>query len=71
VIVSKPGVMPFTLPERSIVAIEEFELIHIPPVVSLVNVSPDPVQMAGIPLIAAGRAFTKTAFIAKQPSASV
>jgi hypothetical protein len=72
VILEVPPAIPVTAPvEEEIFATEGLLLLHVPPLVVLVNVAVAPTQMLAAPIIESGRELTVTIAVAEQPEPSV
>jgi len=63
--------MPFTIPVDPIVATEGAEELHVPPVVVDESAVLLPTHMANVPVMAAGKFTTVSAFVFAHPLESV
>jgi hypothetical protein len=67
-----PGTMAVTIPvTEPTVAMDVLLLVHVPPVVALVNVEAVPAHRFITPVIAVGSAYTVTMAVAAHPVGSV
>jgi len=66
-----PVLMPDTIPEASIVAIDKFVLLHVPPPVVVDSVAVPPTHALPEPVIAPGSACTVSTVEAIQPVGSI
>jgi hypothetical protein len=67
VIIAVPADTPDTIPVPPIEATVGNELFQIPPGVALDKTEANPIQMLGVPAIAAGEGLTDTTLVALQP----
>jgi len=71
VTVATPAPIPVTTPEALIVAIVEGAMLHIPRVLSSVNVIEDPTQTESLPVIVAGEGLTVMLAVVSHPAPDV
>ena len=62
-----PVATPFTSPAEPMLAVAGNELLHVPPVVTSLNVVDDPAHKVAFPLIEDGNGFTVTSALDVQP----